>query len=191
MRPKNPPFAILASCCLTLAPLIGGTAQGQDDYYKKDSTYGLFNPYPQTTGRGSGSWLVRNFGPVGIGIELVRPGMTMKIKNVEKGSPAEQAGKLKPGQIIESINGVALKDIDPRIILGNLITEAEAKDGKVNLKIQGEGVVTVQIPVMGAYSKTWPVNCPKSDKIVRNLADLVAKQDKRNWGGSDFPALHR
>ena len=27
--------------------------------------------------------------------------------------------------------------------------------------------VVVKIPVLGTYSKTWPLNCPKSDKIVR------------------------
>jgi hypothetical protein len=32
----------------------------------------------------------------------------------------------------------------------------------------------VKIPVLGAYSKTWPLDCPKSDKIVRNLADYIA-----------------
>ena len=47
----------------------------------------------------------------------------MKIKNIEEGSPAAATGKLKPGQIIESINGQKLADIDPRIQLGNIITE--------------------------------------------------------------------
>ena len=118
------------------------------------------------------------------GITLIRPGMTMQINNVEKGSPAEATGKLQKGQIIESINGKVLKEIDPRIILGDIVTEAEAKDGKVVLKIQGAGDVTVNIPVMGGYSKTWPVNCPKSDKIVRNLADFIVKQDRPKWGWS-------
>jgi hypothetical protein len=79
-----------------------------------------------------------------------------------------------------------LKEIDPRIILGDIVTEAEATDGKVVLKIQGVGDVTVNIPVMGRYSETWPVNCPKSDKIVRNLADLLAKEEKPSWGSVIF-----
>ena len=79
----------------------------------------MFNPFPADTGRnGNKSWLVRNFGPVGVGINSKRPGMTMEVSNVEKGSPAEATGKLKKGQIIESINGTVLKEIDPRIILG-------------------------------------------------------------------------
>ncbi len=152
--------------------------------YYTTATKPLFNPYPDVTDKKP--WLVRNLGPVGIGINLIRPGMTMQINNVEKGSPAETAGKLQKGQIIESINGKVLKEIDPRIILGDIVTEAEAKDGKVVLKIQGVGDVTVSIPVMGAYSKTWPVNCPKSDKIVRKLADLLAKDAQPKWGSVLF-----
>ncbi|MFN7341938.1 MAG: DUF6288 domain-containing protein, partial [bacterium] len=145
----------------------------QTPYYAAGYTP-LFNPFPNITDRGP--WLVRNLGPVGIGIQLIRPGMTMQINNVEVGSSAEATKKLQKGQIIESINGVVLKDTDPRIILGDIVTEAEAKDGKVVLKIKDVGDVTVQIPVMGAYSKTWPLNCSKSDKIVRNLADIIGKQ---------------
>ncbi len=155
-------------------------------YYADDAGMQLFNPFPKTSGRGSGSWRVRYFGPVGIGIDLVRPGMTMQIANVEEGSPAAATGKLKKGQIIESINGTVLKDIDPRIILGDIITEAEATDGNVVMKIRDLGDVTVKIPVMGRYSDSWPLNCPKSDKIVRNLADLLAKQDEPLWGSVIF-----
>jgi hypothetical protein len=112
----------------------------------------------------------------------------MKIQNVEAGSPAEKTGSLKQGDIIESINGVKLPDTkrDPRLVLGDLITEAEATDGKINLEIKGKGTVTVEIPVLGRYSDTWPLNCPKSDKIVRNLADLIAKQGKTEWGSVLF-----
>jgi len=179
--------ATTAAIALAFAPQSmaqkGAPAGAGLAYYTPGNTP-IFNPFPNITDRGP--WLVRNLGTVGIGISLTRPGMTMQVNNVEPGSPAEKTGKLQKGQIIESINGVTLKDTDPRIILGDIITEAEAKDGKVVLKIQGGGDVTVNIPVMGAYSKTWPVNCPKSDKIVRNLADLIAKQDKPRWGSVIF-----
>jgi len=143
-----------------------------------------FKPAPFEKGR---PWLIRNFGPVGIGMMLDK-GPVMKIQNVEVGSPAEKAGNLKQGDIIESINGVKLTDTkrDPRLVLGDLITEAEATDGKINLQIKGKGIVTVNIPVLGRYSETWPLNCPKSDKIVRNLADLIARQGKTEWGSVLF-----
>ena len=137
---------------------------------------------------------VDRFGPVGIGIELHLPAFVMKVKNVEPGSPAEATGKLKPGQIIESINGQTLKDIDPRITLGGIITQAEATDGKVRLRVkaqpeeQAEEVV-VQIPVLGAYSPTWPLNCPKSDKIVRHMADYLARTGNHAGPGIDLGLL--
>ena len=162
-------------------------ATATESAYYTSATTPLFNPYPENTGRGGGRpWLVRNLGPVGIGINLIRPGMTMQIANVEKGSPAEAAGKLQKGQIIESINGKALEKVDPRILLGDIVTQAEATDGNVVLKIKDIGDVTVKIPVMGAYSKTWPVDCEKSDKIVRGLADLLAKDAQPRWGSVIF-----
>jgi len=132
-------------------------------------------------------WLIKNFGPVGIGIMLEK-GPVMKIQNVEAGSPAEKVGKLKQGDTIESINGVKLSDTkrDLRMVLAGLITEAEATDGKIDLQIKDKGTITVEVPVLGRYSATWPLNCPKSDKIVRNLADLIAKQGKTEWGSVLF-----
>ena len=187
-NPTNKAAIIFATAAIAgLALTATSTSAEAAPSYYKDGGMQIFNPYPTDTGRsGNRAWLVRNFGPVGIGINLKRPGMTMEISNVEKDSPAEASGKLKKGQIIESINGVVLKEIDPRIILGDIITEAEATDGKINLKIKDLGNVVVKIPVMGAYSKTWPVNCPKSDKIVRNLADLLAKDDVPKWGSVIF-----
>ncbi len=175
----TPAFPLLAA----LALATGAPAQQKPSYYPPDQPP-LFLPAPDLGDRKP--WLVRNFGPVGIGINLTRPGMTMEIHNVEPGSPAEATGKLRKGQIIESINGRVLKDIDPRVILGELITEAEAKDGKIVLKLKDEGEVAVQIPVMGGYRKTWPLDCPKSDKIVRNLADLLATHPEPKWGSVLF-----
>jgi len=162
----------------------GNTVASNDSAYYTATTTPLFNPFPNVTDKKP--WLVRNLGPVGIGINLVRPGMTMEINNVEKDSPAEATGKLQKGQIIESINGKVLKEVDPRIILGDIVTEAEAKDGKIVLKIKDAGDVLVTIPVMGTYSETWPLNCPKSDKIVRNLAEVLAKDEKPRWGSVIF-----
>ncbi len=144
----------------------------------------LFLPGPVPNDKGA--WNVKNLGPVGIGMDLKSPDLTMVVSNVEKGSPAELTGKFKIGQVIESINGQTLAGRAARETLGDIITEAEATDGKMSFKIQGEGDVVVTIPVMGRYSKTWPLNCPKSDKIVRNLADLLAKREKPTWGSVIF-----
>jgi hypothetical protein len=172
-------------CVLTAAIAVATEAaaaadKGPDPYYTQPR---FFFPHPDSRGP---TWKVPNFGPVGIGIDLVRPGMTMKISRVEEGSPAAKTGKLKAGQIIERVNGQVLKDRDPREILGDWITEAEATDGKVVLAIKDLGDVVVQIPVLGRYADTWPVNCKKSDQIVRNLADAIARQKQPRWGSIMF-----
>lgn len=59
----------------------------------------------------------------------------MRIAGIEKGSPADTTGQLKPGLFIGSINGERLKGIDPRTQLDDMITAAEATDGKVRLVV--------------------------------------------------------
>jgi hypothetical protein len=132
---------------------------------------------------------VKRFGPVGMGIDLIQPAFTMRISTLEEGSPAAATGKLAKGQIIETINGQALKEIDPRIQLGQILAKAEATDGILKFAIKGnpESVV-VNVPVLGAYSKTWPLNCPKSDKIVRGVADYLSKP-KAQQGLADIGML--
>jgi len=141
----------------------------------------FFNPAPG----GRKPWEIKSFGPVGFGVTIDKS-HSLKITNIEDGSPAKKSEKLKKGQVIESINGRTFKGTDPRIVLGNLITEAEATDGKIEMKIKGEGSVVVNIPVLGSYSETWPLNCEKSDKIVRAFAEVVAKEGQGKWGSILF-----
>lgn len=187
-------LAIMAAC---VAGAVGANAATGDKndlsgkseraYYKESP---LFSTAPDVK---ASSQFVGRFGPVGIGIELVQPAFAMKVDSIEKGSPAESCGKLKAGQIIESINGQKLKDIDPRIQLGSIITQAEATDGVMKFLVKATSdakaeEVIVKIPVLGAYSKTWPLNCPKSDKIVRGFADYLGKPDS-NKGFSGIGML--
>ena len=186
MKPRQSVVLVLSMLFICAV----GTAAGQaktESFYKSPP---LFSTAPSET---ASLQTITRFGPVGIGIDLVQPAFTMQIRNVEDGSPAAAAGKLKKGQIIETINGQKLADIDPRIQLGNIITDAEATDGVVKLVLKDAPMaapqeVIVKIPVLGAYSKTWPINCPKSDKIVRNYADYLAKPDS-NKGFSGIGML--
>jgi len=150
----------------------GAAAAAEDSFYKRPA---LFSTRPSET---KSLQTIKRFGPVGMGVDLVQPAFTMKIHNIEEGSPAAATGKLKAGQIILAINGQKLADVDPRIQLGQILAAAEATDGVVEFAIKGEAQpVTVKVPVLGAYSKTWPLNCPKSDKIVRQVADYLARPD--------------
>ena len=168
---KSRPLRFLLGLSATaLAACSTATAE---DYYEGEPQFHMW-PDP-----GAARYKIARFGPVGVGLELRQPAFTMHIVNVEEGSPAEACGQLKKGQIIESVNGHVLKDEDPRVLLGNWITEAEAKDGVMKLMVKDDEnsparEVVVKIPALGAYSETWPVNCAKSDKIVRDHADALA-----------------
>ena len=153
--------------CLGLAVAF---ASAQNSFYAQPP---LFSYSPDET---KSLTTIKHLGAVGMGIDLIQPAFRMQIHLIEEGSPAAATGKLKAGQMIESINGQTLKDIDPRIQLGQIIEKAEATDGIVKFAIEGEAEpVIVKIPVLGAYSKTWPLDCPKSDKIVRGFADYLTK----------------
>lgn len=160
-----------------LLPLLAlglmATASSAQSFYKDPA---LFSMRPDQK---KSSYTLDRFGPVGLSIELIQPAFTMRIKAIEPGSPASQTD-LKSGLIIESINGMKLKDIDPRIQLGDMITAAEAKDGVMKFLVAekpgaASREVVVNIPALGAFSNTWPLNCPKSDKIVRNYAEYLKK----------------
>lgn len=157
-----------------------------DSYYKAPE---IFSMRPDPT---KSAYRITRFGPVGVSIDLIQPAFTMKIAAVEKGSPAEAAG-LKAGQIIQSVNGEKLADMDPRIQLGNMITKAEAAGGKVVLMVSEKidapaQEVIVHIPALGTYTDTWPLNCPKSEKIVRNYAEYL-KKPGANKGLADMGML--
>ncbi len=175
-----PVFALLVFVFSPSAPL----QAYEDDYYKESP---LFHYYPASD---APRWTIGRLGPIGLSVHLLQPAFTMQIAGIEPGSPADVTGKLREGQFIKSFNGHALKDIDPRVLLGNWITEAEAKDGKVVLMVKEDRdseafPVTVQIPVLGAYSETWPENCEKSDTIVRNFADYLSTRSP-GWGAALF-----
>ncbi|MDB4756323.1 DUF6288 domain-containing protein [Mariniblastus sp.] len=146
---------------------------GSQDFYKHQN--GLFSTRPSES---SSLQTMKRFGPVGMGIDLIQPAFTMRISHIEDGSPAATTGKLKAGQIIETINGQKLADVDPRIQLGQILARAEATDGQLRFKIRGQTEpVVVTVAILGAYSKTWPLHCPKSNKIVRQVADYLSKPE--------------
>ncbi len=170
-------------------PRVTPAARGAEggSYYTQTP---LFSTHPKEDEPGS----IDRFGPVGMGIQLHLPAFRMRIKSIEEGSPAAATGRLRPGQWIESINGRTLRDRDPRKVLGDVLARAEATDGRLVFLVREDEdarpeEVVVTVPVLGAYSETWPLDCPKSDRIVRNMADYLAT---RTWGGGvnlDGPAL--
>ena len=168
--------------CLLIASVLTSKAAGPapaGDYYTEPS---LFTLRPNPTSES-------NFGCVGVtGLYLrVYPGVVLKVEKTTPGAPADE--KFKKGEIIAGVNGVALKGRNPYVALGRALTQAEAEDGKLVFNVLTENgtqakQVTVTIPVMGTYSKTWPLDCAKSQAIVKNATAFYAKNQSNGVEGA-------
>lgn len=104
------------------------------------------------------------------------------ITKVHKGSPAD--GILQPKDVILGVNGKPF-DRDARRALAEAITLAETEAGKGQLKLLHwragtRGEVTIQLPVLGSYSKATPWDCPKSTKVLENACAYLIKTDVLN-----------
>ena len=89
-------------------------------------------------------------------------------------TPAD--GKLRQGDILESVNGLSLKVVDPRHLLGEQINVTEGRNGKMTFAVRRDGAtktVTIQLDPIGSYSKTFPINCKKSKAIVDQTAAFI------------------
>lgn len=143
-----------------------------------------------------GNYGAINIGPTGILGAFMGGSPHFTVLHVYKGSPAD--GKLQEGDVITSING---RELEPfldvkrgrwteqkgaRYTLGDAITQAEAKDGVVRLGLAGKPAATVKIPVLGAYSPTWPIDCKKSNQIVRDISKFL-RSIQNEEGRFEFP----
>ena len=102
-------------------------------------------------------------------------------------SPA--AGVLKVDDVVLGIGAKAFGE-DARRALGRAIDPAE-ETGKLHLLIWRGGrkmTVTLHLKILGAYSKTWPSNCRKSQAIVRQGCQWIASTELKGIPG-DIGAL--
>ncbi|KPK48980.1 MAG: hypothetical protein AMK72_05620 [Planctomycetes bacterium SM23_25] len=101
----------------------------------------------------------------------------IRITKVQEGSPAD--GKIKVGDVIVGAGGAAFKE-STRRQLADAIDQAETEKAKgvLTLMLKGGKTVDLQLKVLGAYSKTAPYNCPKTDAILTQTADYLVKTGK-------------
>ena len=140
-----------------------------------------------------------NVGITGAWVELKCPAdgpVIAIVKEVEPDSPAH--GKLELGDVISAVNGRDLegkisiwfmKEADPRRILGEALGKAEATDGRLVFAVmRGERAldVTLNLPVLGGYSKTWPVDCRKSDVIIDQSAAYLKRVQREDGRFYDY-----
>ena len=143
--------------------LIPTPARAADDFYTGEKVYSL-RPKPASHKD------LGHIGPTGI-LAFVEVGVKVMIEGAREGSPA--AGKVEKGEVILGVNGQALKGLNPYVVLGKAITQAEATDGTLVFDLEskaGKRQATIKIPVLGSYGPNWPVDCPKSAKIVEQAS---------------------
>ena len=157
----------IALCTSMPAVAAGGGGDDGDDggYYTEEHVY-KSRPNP------SREIEFECIGTTGIKARIYR-GVAVTIEGAVPNSPAE--GKFKKGQVITAVNGVTLKGKTPFVLLGKALTAAEASDGKMVFEVrQAKGTsskkVALKIPVLGSYSKTWPLKCDKSKAITEQAA---------------------
>ncbi|MCX6872564.1 MAG: DUF6288 domain-containing protein [Verrucomicrobia bacterium] len=161
-----------------LAAQLHAGAQTGNGYYTEEHVY-VSRPNPNNE---------RYFGNIGTtGLKArIYPGVALTVDEMAPGSPSEC--KFAKGEIITGINGTALKGLNPFVVMGNALTKAEATDGRMVFDVtSADGKTrrkeTVTIPVLGAYSKTWPLDCPKSKRIIEEAAAFYSDPKKFNEGG--------
>ena len=98
------------------------------------------------------------------------------ITKLASGSPAD--GVLKVGDVLLGVAGKAFSH-DPRVEFGKALTAAEATDGKLHLTRWRDGKteeVAIALPVLGGYSPTAPYDCAKSEQILAQGCEMLAKR---------------
>ncbi len=106
--------------------------------------------------------------------------------NIDAKTPAD--GKLQAADVIlGAAGGTEVKPFirNARRETAAAITEAEKVENKgaLNLLVWRTGntfTTTLRLPVMGTYSRTSPVSCPKTEHIVEQTADGIVR---RGLGG--------
>ncbi|MHC4253206.1 MAG: DUF6288 domain-containing protein, partial [Planctomycetota bacterium] len=148
-------------------------------------------------------WLL-NLGPTGIRARIYPDRPTqLVVKYVFKDTRSPARGRLMPGDVIVGANGMAFRTAHifgrrgrarnagwdgPMLELAHHMENSQGTDGKLKLVVWPGGdkskqkVVEIQLRVVGRFSKTFPYNCPRSEKLLEELCDfLVMDHKSSNW----------
>lgn len=129
------------------------------------------------------------FGPTGFKGGPFGP--NIGVSEIKEGSPAD--GKLQIGDVIYSANG-KMVGYKSWLVMADAITESETreKNGKLVLGVhRGSDNIDIELnlQVMGSYSSTAPYECPKTEKILKNLEKWLIEtggsKGKKDFLGTD------
>ncbi len=117
------------------------------------------------------------------------------VSAIEAGSPAH--GVLQVDDIIVGANGRWFRDRrDPRVPLGFALADAQTEElgGVLTLHVVRDGRplnLPIQLGVSGAYSRTWPYDCPRSERIADEMIAFILGNEPGSlmgvhYGGGGF-----
>lgn len=168
-------------------------------YEKKDGfpwNLGLHGEHDKPLMDALGTGFFMNVGPTGIRAQITHEHPAFfTVKFVFANSPA--AGKIKAGDIIVGANNHVM-DVPhqfgrrnvtgwagPMEEMAKLIEDSQGKDGELELMVWRGGdrskaeKVMLKIRPVGRFSKTFPFNCERSDKLMIELCDFLANDYER------------
>ena len=131
--------------------------------------------------------LLHHFGPTGFFAKIYPDHLL--VESFADGSPAD--GRLQVGDRILAVDGKPMTG-DVFELFAQCIDKAETKQGGGILKLKVKRpateteaeaeteVLTVELPlkVLGSYSRTAPLDCPKTDAIVTRTAERLVQTGK-------------
>lgn len=156
---------LVCVCCCAFAA-------EKDTYYTEEQVYQL-RPQPDRE---------KTFGHIGVVglVTRVYKDVIVKIESVVPNTPAD--GKFQKGEIITGVNGISLLGRNPFVVLGTALNNAESTDGVLTFDVKDSKEVArkvkISVPVLGKYSKTWPLNCRKSEKIIKDAAEYYSTDEE-------------
>jgi len=184
---------LLLLCCLFAHPATA-VYEKQDGFPWNMKLHGHHDA-PIARALPEGSFMM-NVGPTGIRAQITHEHPTaFTVKFVFPKSPA--AGKIVAGDVIVGANGKYMTTPHkfgrrtvsgwhgPMTAMAVLIEDAQGKDGKLELIVWPKGSkkdekkVEIQIAAVGRFSKTFPFNCERSDKLMIDLCDFLAQEYDR------------
>lgn len=187
-------FASIIVCCWTMP------ATAQVHYHGNDS------PWAQRADSGPDAevpgWFY-NLGITGLRAQLVAEHpKALLVKHVFRDTPA--AGQIEPGDLIVGAGGQLFQNehrngygenyfgaAGPISELAELIEACQGPGGNGQLIItrdragQQQDIVLEIGQTYGSYSPTYPADCPKSDRILRELLDYLVSQQSADGSFGD------
>ncbi len=138
-----------------------------------------------------------NLGPTGIRamMEPANP-KAFKVMFVFQDAMSPAKGKINKGDMIVGANGKDFKDehgfhrkaanasgwAGAPFELALAIEDSQGKDGKLDLAVLQGGdkskrtTVSIQLKPVGRFAPTYPWNCPRSDKLLKDLCDFLLEE---------------